>query len=344
MPFEVRSRIGSAFVSTVIFTCAGKRVDVVNAFREAGAFTVVAEMSAQAPAARAADAFEAVPAVADPAYVSVLASIVQRRKAHLILPLSDLDLSVLAEGSAQLQGIVLLPSPDVVAVTRDKWRTHEFLTAHGIDSPQTWLPDALPVDLPFPVLVKRRFGFGAEGLHWADSRDEIEFFLRYAAKEEISFIAPEVIVQEGFRDAPEFSIDVLGDRKGRCLNAIPRSMIESRGGESIKGMTIDDDGLVEHGRAIGEALGLVGPATIQCFRLDDGRLPVTDINTRFGGAFPLPTKAGSRFPELALAMAEGKTPEPSLGVYTRGVYMARYYTEVLENVAQDAPIEALVKP
>ena len=38
----------------------------------------------------------------------------------------------------------------------------------------------------------------------------------------------------------EFSIDVFCDLDGRCLNAIPRTMIESKGGESIKGMTIKD--------------------------------------------------------------------------------------------------------
>ena len=43
-----------------------------------------------------------------------------------------------------------------------------------------------------------------------------------------------------FMDGPEFSIDVLGDQRGRCLNAIPRTMIESRGGESIKGTEIAD--------------------------------------------------------------------------------------------------------
>ena len=41
-------------------------------------------------------------------------------------------------------------------------------------------------------------------------------------------------------DGPEFSIDCLSDPDGRCLNAIPRTMIESRGGESIKGTVIAD--------------------------------------------------------------------------------------------------------
>ena len=45
----------------------------------------------------------------------------------------------------------------------------------------------------------------------------------------------------------EFSIDVFCDLDGRCLDAIPRTMIESKGGESIKGMTIKDPDLIEFG-------------------------------------------------------------------------------------------------
>src|SRR3712207_7877989 len=41
------------------------------------------------------------------------------------------------------------------------------------------------------------------------------------------------------------------------------------------------------------------PANIQCFREEVG-LVVTDVNPRFGGGFPLPLAAGSRYPDLAL--------------------------------------------
>jgi carbamoyl-phosphate synthase large subunit len=127
----------------------------------------------------------------------------------------------------------------------------------------------------------------------------------------------------------EFSIDVFCDLDGRCLNAIPRTMIESKGGESIRGMTIKDFGLIEHGRLVSEALGIVGPANIQCFREADGSLPVTDVNPRFGGGFPLPTAAGSRYPELALALAAGERPEPRLGEFREGVVMTRYFAEIV---------------
>jgi carbamoyl-phosphate synthase large subunit len=127
----------------------------------------------------------------------------------------------------------------------------------------------------------------------------------------------------------EFSIDVFCDLDARCLGAIPRTMIESKGGESIRGATIKDWELIEHGRVVAETLGIVGPANIQCFREADGSLPVTDVNPRFGGGFPLPTTAGSRYPELALALAAGERPEPRLGEFRAGVVMSRYFDQVM---------------
>ena len=61
-------------------------------------------------------------------------------------------------------------------------------------------------------------------------------------------------------EGEEFSIDVFCDLEGRCLNAIPRTMIESKGGESIKGASIKDWRLIELGRQVAETLGVVGPA------------------------------------------------------------------------------------
>jgi carbamoyl-phosphate synthase large subunit len=127
----------------------------------------------------------------------------------------------------------------------------------------------------------------------------------------------------------EFSIDVFCDLDSRCLAAIPRTMIESKGGESIKGMTIKDSELVEFGARVSEALGIIGPANVQCFREPGGELQVTDVNPRFGGGFPLPTAAGSRYPELALALANGEHPEPRLGDFREGVIMTRFFSELI---------------
>jgi carbamoyl-phosphate synthase large subunit len=67
---------------------------------------------------------------------------------------------------------------------------------------------------------------------------------------------------------------------------------------------------------------------VQCFREPDGSLPVTDVNPRFGGAFPLPLAAGSRYPELTLALARGESPEPRLGDFREGIVMTRFFSDL----------------
>ena len=130
---------------------------------------------------------------------------------------------------------------------------------------------------PFPVMVKPRQGSGARSIHRADDARAAEFFVDYVE---------EPTMVQRLMDGPEFSIDCLSDLEGRCLNAIPRTMIESRGGESIKGTVIADPELIDLGRRVVEALGVRGPCTVQVFRDREIGLGITDVNTRFGGAFP----------------------------------------------------------
>ena len=54
---------------------------------------------------------------------------------------------------------------------------------------------------------------------------------------------------------------------------------------------------------------------------------VTDINTRFGGGFPLPMAAGGDYPFLILAMAAGEDVAPALGTHRAGVVMTRFLSE-----------------
>jgi len=105
-------------------------------------------------------------------------------------------------------------------------------------------------------------------------------------------------------------------------------MIQSKGGESIKGRSLRDRDLIEHGARVAETVGIVGPANVQCFREPDGSLPVTDVNPRFGGAFPLPLAAGSRYPELALRLSRGEAVEPRLGDFREGVVMTRFFSDL----------------
>jgi carbamoyl-phosphate synthase large subunit len=322
-------------VTAVLFTCAGQRVDIVTAFGRAGATTIAVDANELAPALYHADRRALVPRVDDDGYLDSLRELIALHDVRLIVPLTDLDGALLARADLA-PAVALVSPPEVIEAVDDKWRAHQLFVERGIPSPGTWLPTDVPEDLTFPVLVKARRGFGSRHIYRAESGEQLEFFLRFTP-------VPSMVQQ--LCGGEEFSIDVFSDLDGRCLGAVPRTMIESKGGESIKGRTIKDWTLIEFGAFVAETLGVRGPANVQCFREGDRHL-VTDVNPRFGGAFPLPTAAGSRYPELALALANGERPEPRLGDFREGVVMTRFFSEtVLHELAGTLePLDELVVP
>jgi carbamoyl-phosphate synthase large subunit len=213
-----------------------------------------------------------------------------------------------------------VPDAQIARDTFDKYEAHLLLERHGLPSPPTVLPGEAPPS--YPVMVKPRRGSGARSIHPAVDREEMEFFIRYVK---------EPVMVQRLMQGPEFSIDLLSDLEGRCLNAIPRTMLESRGGESIKGTVIKDEVLIDLGRSVVEALGVRGPCTVQAFRDGEIGLGITDVNTRFGGAFPAPMYAalpGRTYPELIVKMACGESVEPHVGEFNHGHTFTRWYWQI----------------
>jgi carbamoyl-phosphate synthase large subunit len=303
----------------VLLTGVGKRYDIVSAFAQ-HTTTIAADPNPLAPAQYAAHHRRAVPRIDDADYVPALRALCEELGVGAVVPLTDLDIEVLAQ--ARVDGLLpaFVPSPEIAAATYDKYETHLLLGRLGLPSPPTVLPDEEPP--AYPVMVKPRRGSGARSIHPARDAEEAAFFCRYVE---------EPVMVQRLMQGPEFSIDCLSDLDGRCLNAIPRTMLESRGGESIKGTVIADEELIDLGRRVVEALEVRGTCTVQVFRDREIGLGITDVNTRFGGAFPAPMYAalpGRTYPELIVRMAAGERVEPHVGEFNAGVTFTRYYWQL----------------
>jgi carbamoyl-phosphate synthase large subunit len=330
----------------ILLTGAGKRYDIVSCFSQLTT-TIVADPAPLAPAQYAAQIRASVPLIGDPGYVPALEALCKQHDVGAVLPLTDLDIEVLARAHAEGRLPALVPAPEIARATYDKYETHLLLERLGLPSPPTVLPGSFggtdvpgrsdvlgasgELDAPnvtdldtlhYPVMVKPRRGSGARSIHLAHDAAQARFFVDYV---------PEATMVQRAMNGPELSIDCLGDLDGRCLNAIPRTMLESRGGESIKGEVVHDAELIELGRRTMEALSVRGPATIQVFRDPDIGIGITDVNTRFGGAFPAPVYAalpGRTYPELIVRLAAGEDVEPHVGQFRAGMTFTRYYWQL----------------
>lgn len=313
----------------VLVTSAGRRGSLVKAFRKAtqrrGAKTFAGDMSGLAPALYLADEGFRLPRVTDPDYVSTLLTLVREHDITLIVPTIDTELPVLAANRAAFAEagcLALISEPRFVELCGDKVLTHDAFREVGIDVPRSWTPQQLangrPANLPDELFVKPRDGSASQHTHRAN-RDDLD---------EVLALVPNALVQEELTGT-EITIDALIDMDGQLIHYVPRVRIRTVGGESIQGVTIDDEPFRDWLRRVlaeAAALGARGPQTLQAFLTERGPVLI-ECNPRFGGGFPLGHEAGAKYPEWLVQMVDGIALEPRVGDYQRDVFMTRYYVE-----------------
>ena len=87
------------------------------------------------------------PRADDPSYIAFLTELVEAHGVSAVIPLTDLDLEVLARSDLP----AFTPTADVCKATFDKYLAHQLLLEHGLPSPPTWLPGEQPESFPAVV-------------------------------------------------------------------------------------------------------------------------------------------------------------------------------------------------
>jgi carbamoyl-phosphate synthase large subunit len=309
----------------ILFTCAGRRVSLVRAFQQAAerltltCTTVGADVSSLSPALYACDAGLVTKSIHHEEYISDLLSIVKKHKIKLIVPTIDPELIVLARHRQAFESLgarVLVSSPQVVEICQDKRKTHQFLIAHGFNTPGTReLGEVQAGDLKFPVFLKPWDGSASRSNATATDLEEFKY---------LSKRIPHCIVQEHI-SGQEFTCDVYVDFQGEVRTVVPRKRIETRAGEVSKSQTVKLRSLMEACRRMVEALK-AGPGviTIQCFITKDNLIKFIEINPRFGGGVPLSIQAGADFPMWILSEMAGKVLRIKFDGWQDLLFMLRF--------------------
>jgi len=324
---------------TVLVSSAGRRVELLRGFRRAlGSLgldgrVIATDASWYSSAFHDADEGLLVPRLDSGDFIPAMLELCEKHQVDLVVPTIDTEMAAWVEGRAEFAAIgttVALSGGGVVDIAADKQLTHSWLVANGFPtvgqaSPQAVLDD--PGAWPFPLITKPRFGSAGIGVG----------IVRDAAQLAAAVDRPELgeMVVQTLATGHEHTIDVLADRHGRCVCAVPRRRIEVRSGEVSKGVTVRSPALADLAARICAALpGAYGTITIQVF-VDEAadRLAVIEINARYGGGFPLALEAGADFPRWQLEELLGLPSTASPDGWRDGLVMLRYDAAVFVDDA-----------
>jgi carbamoyl-phosphate synthase large subunit len=314
----------------ILFTCIGRRVSLLNSFREAAGKLRIntsffgTDTTQLSPALQLCDKSFLVKPTTHPGYIRQLLKIVKDNKVKLLVPTVDLDLKALAVNQPKFQSLgcqVLVSKPEVIDICQDKRKTHRFLIKNGFDTPETMsVRSALSKrKLKWPCFLKPWDGYAGRGNAIVNNRKELTFFVKRI---------PNAICQE-FIEGAEYTCDVYIDFDLNVRCVVPRKRIEVRSGEVSKGQVIKNARIMKQVASLTEKLK-AGPGviTLQLFLTGKREIKFVEINPRFGGGAPLSIKAGANFPKWILQELSGKKPKIHFDDFEDKLIMLRYDYEV----------------
>jgi carbamoyl-phosphate synthase large subunit len=331
----------------ILFTCAGRRVALLRGFRAAmqelglTGKLIAADVTDTAPACHEADESVLVGAVRSKGYLDRLLKEVHQHKVNLVVPLTDLDLQLLADNQslfADLGCHVMIASPEMVEICRDKFKTNELVSQAGLKPIRTYTVEQFLTHPFYPCFVKPVEGSAAFGASMIHDAHELRVHLA-------TFGSAEMMVQE-YIPGQEFTVDVYRSRAGETRCVVPRQRLEVRSGEVQKGVTVYDEEIIAAATRLADQLdGLWGVFCCQCRRLDTESPPrFFEINPRFGGGAPLSIAAGANLPRYLLEDVLDRPISAELGRFNDGLLMLRYDDAVFAQADDIAALNGYDTP
>lgn len=337
------TRIASKF--NILFTCAGRRVALLNAFRRAMADLslsgqiIAADQTMASAAYHCADLGLAMPPVGTIDYMPTLLKACAEHEVKLVIPLTDLDLRMLARHREKFWAVgckVMVGSPDTIRLCRDKTLTAQYLQRIGLPAIRTLTLEQFRQSPFFPCFIKPVRGSASIGTSVLHSEPELNAHLATFG---------DLMLVQDYVNGAEYTVDIFRTADGKVKSVVPRQRLAIRSGEVEKGITVADDELIQAGVRIGENLeDTWGVINAQCRRPAGRGAHFFEINPRFGGGAPLSIAAGADLPRYVLEEALGLDVSAKLGQYKPNLLMVRYDEAVFVQVADPASLPGMNGP
>lgn len=308
----------------VLLTSVGRRSYMVSFFQEAlkDIGKVHAGNSEFTYAMEIADKAILTPLIHEKNYISFLINYCIKNNINVIVPLFDIDLSVLAKNKQKFfkKNIkVIVSSYKVTQICNDKWLAYNFLVKNKFNAPKTFI-DIKEVErkiknkqIFFPLIIKPRWGMGSIAIFQANNMEEVSVLYKktkedilntYLKYESRADCQKNVIIQEKII-GQEYGLDVVNDLNGNYIGTFPKKKLAMRAGETDCAVSMKNNGLIDLGKKIGVALKHIGNLDVDCFVVKKKKY-VLEMNCRFGGGYPFSHLAGVNVPKIIISNVLGE--------------------------------------
>ena len=307
----------------ILFTGTGRRVELLQAFKNAALCLNVkmkiygADMAGATPALAYCDYTRKICAMKDEDYIPQLLEICSRDEIDLVIPTIDTDLLVLSRNTDKFKEIgtrVLISSPEMIALCRDKNYTSDFFESCSLKAPKP-VNDYRMYKGEYPCFIKPKDGSSSIDAYKVNTESELAM---YADKIGDYIIQP-------FIEGKEYTVDIFCDFDGNPIYITPRERIAVRSGEVLKTRIELDKTIIEESRRVIQRFKPCGPMTVQLIRQNTtGDDYYIEINPRFGGGAPLSIKAGADSATAILKLLQGEKLEYNEAAARDGEVYSRF--------------------
>lgn len=305
----------------IIFTSVGRRVELVQAFRNAAKKLNIkleiygADITESAPGLQFCDNTVIVPRINDNQYIPRLQQICREEQIDALIPTIDTDLLILSRNKGNFGNTkVIISEEDKIAVCRDKRLTANYFKSVGLKSPVP-VDDVEDYKAGYPAFIKPKDGSSSIFAYKVNNVEELKTFADQV---------PDYIVQP-FVDGKEYTVDIFCDFEGNPIYITPRVRLAVRAGEVLKTKIEQDDQIIKEMKKLIKDYKPCGQITVQLIQNKETKENYyIEINPRFGGGAPLTIKAGADSAEALLRLLNGQKLEYKNKAAEDGAIFSRF--------------------
>lgn len=289
----------------ILFTSVGRRVELLQAFRQAADDLKIelviygTDISNTAPAMFFCDKQKTICRINDPNYIQSLIEICRREKIDALIPTIDTDLLLLSQNRDTFKEngtVVLISAEDKVKICRDKRLTADYFIKCGLKSPVP-IDDYRKYRAGYPAFIKPKDGSSSINAYKVNNAEELKVY---------SGIVGDYIIQP-FVEGTEYTVDIFCGFMGNPIFITPRERVAVRGGEVLKTRVEQNDIMIAECKRLIADYKPCGAITVQLIhQKETGDNYYIEINPRYGGGAPLSIKAGADSAKACLKLLIGE--------------------------------------